>query len=112
MSEESIGIAIGGERLRSLAADYLARIEAGDDALTADDFVTMIRLWNTIESGRLREQDATFDRYAAAFFPHQVQRATDVLGMTPTKGMALYSREHDVYLGGRPHANSQYRIED
>lgn len=112
MSEEPIGIPIGRERLRTLADDYRGRIEAADESLTAGDYVTMIRLWNTIESGRLREQDAAFDRYAAAFFPRQVQRATDVLGLTPTKGMALYSREHDVYLGGRPHANSQYRVDD
>lgn len=110
MTDEEIGIPIGRDEFRALVDGYAQRLEADDDSLGAEDYVTMIRLWNTIEFGRLRQEDPLFDRFAAAFFPAQVQRATDVLGATPSKGMALYSREHDVYLGGRPHANSRYRL--
>ena len=110
MTDEATGIPIARDEFRTLVDGYMARLEADDGSLGAEDYVTMIRLWNTIEFGRMRGEDPLFDRFAAAFFPAQVGRANDILGATPSKGMALYSREHDVYLGGRPHANSQYRI--
>lgn len=110
MTDEAIGIPIGRDEFRALVDGYAQRLEADDDSLGAEDYVTMTRLWNTIEFGRMRQGDPRFERFAAAFFPTHVQRANELLGATPTKGMALYSREHDVYLGGRPHANSQYRL--
>lgn len=110
MTDEAIGIPIERDEFRALVDGYAQRLEADDGSLGPEDYVTMIRLWNTIEFGRLRQEDPLFGRFAAAFFPATVQRATEVLGATPTKGMALYARAHDVYLGGRPHANSQYRV--
>jgi hypothetical protein len=110
MTDDPQGIPIARDEFRGLVEEYTRRIAADDTSFSAADYVTMIRLWNTIESGRLRQADPLFERFAAAFFPGQVQHATDVLSATPTKGMALYSREHDVYLGGHPHANSRYRV--
>lgn len=110
--QDAVGIPIDRERLLTLADEYLQRIESDAGSLTAEDYVTMVRLWNTIERGHLQGEDPVFERYAAAFFPGQVARATEMLGFTPTKGMALHSAEHDVYLGGKPHANSQFRVAD
>lgn len=111
MTDEPMGIPIDAETFRSLVAEYLDRLEPqGDATLDAEDYVTMIRLWNTIELHALGDRDPLFARYAAAFFPDAVQRATELLGATPTKGMALRSKEHDVYIGGKPHPNSQYLI--
>jgi hypothetical protein len=31
--------------------------------------------------------------------------------MELSKGMALYSAERDLYLGGKPHANSMYDVQ-
>jgi len=80
--------------------------------MTKEDYVTMIRLWNTIEFRRLGPKDPLFHRYAAAFFPGYVERISKSLNAQPTKGMALYSKEYDIYLGGKPYPTSQYRLED
>jgi hypothetical protein len=112
MTEKSVGIPIERERLNTLADDYLRRMDTERDSLTVDDYVTMVRLFNTIELGRLRREDPLLDRYATAFFPGHVATAAGVLGLTPTKGMALYSAGHDLYLGGPPHTNSRYSITD
>jgi hypothetical protein len=45
------------------------------------------------------------------FFPAYVERIARVLEALPTKGMALYSKSYDLYLGGQPHQHSQYRLE-
>jgi hypothetical protein len=71
----------------------------------------MARLWNTIQFQRLAGGDDLYARYAAAFFPSQIATIERRLHATPTKGMALYSREHDLYVGGTPHPNSQFRLE-
>ena len=109
--EAAIGIPIGATEFRRLVEQYLARMEARDQ-MSADDYVTMTRLWNTIEHGRLVERDQIYKRYHAAFFPDYVAQVERALGAITTKGMALYSRNYDLYLGGKPHANSLYRIQN
>ncbi len=102
-----IGIPIERARMRAMAATYLDRILRGD-AFEGDDYVAMVRLWNTIDLYALADADALYRRYADAFFPGTVERASQALNALPTKGMALYSSAHDVYIGGKPHANSQF----
>jgi hypothetical protein len=106
-----VGIPMSMESFRALVADYTDRMEAGR-AMTTDDYITMTRLWNTVEFRRLSEKDSLFHRYAAAFFPAYVERVAKGLNALPTKGMALYSKEHDLFLGGKPHPKSQYKLEE
>jgi hypothetical protein len=105
------GFPISTEEFRTLVSDYLRRMESGYE-MTTEDYVTMIRLWNTIEFRRLGPRDSLFHRYAVAFFPAYVERISKSLNAQPTKGMALYSKEHDIYLGGKPHPRSQYKLEE
>ena len=49
--------------------------------------------------------------FEARVFPGEVQNVTQALGMELSKGMALYSPERDLYLGGAPHANSMYDVQ-
>lgn len=111
MDLPDIGIPISTDGFRALVTDYLGRMQSGS-ALSADDYVTMTRLWNTIEFRRLAPTDEIYRRYAAAFFPSFAERVSTILNATVTKGMALYSKDHDLYLGGTPHARSQYRLQD
>lgn len=102
---------IEAERFHALAAEYLARMRS-EDAFDDGDYLAMIRLWNTIEFDGLGRSDPQLADYASAFFPAHVQGATTALAMTPTKGMALHSAQHDVYIGGKPHANSRFHVLD
>jgi len=104
-----IGIPINEEDFRSLVAKYLERMNAGGE-MDAEDYVTMARLWNTIEFSHLNQTDDLYQEYYRVFFPGYVERVSERLDAIPTKGMALYSKEYDLYLGGQPHANSQYAI--
>ena len=106
-----MGLPISTERFLALVTDYLSRMESGDE-MTTEEYVTMVRLWNTIEFRRLGPRDPLFHRYAVAFFPAYVERISKSLTAQPTKGMALYSKEYDIYLGGKPHPGSQYKLEE
>jgi hypothetical protein len=110
-SRDAPGPTIDARGFRALVASYMRRMET-DEEMSLSDYIAMIRLWNTVEKLHLREGDPIFDRYASAFFPQHIERAARLLGAQPTKGMALYSKQHDIYLGGPRHAHSEYRIED
>jgi hypothetical protein len=89
---------------------YVAALDEVDAALTADDYVAMVRLWNTIRWRSPATGEALTGAFEERFFPREIGTVTSMLELTPSKGLSLYSRERDLYLGGPPHANSQYEI--
>lgn len=105
-----IGIPIPAKEFHALAADYVRRMKK-EEAFEADDFITMTRIFNTITHSRFPKSDKVYEEFAAAFFPAYVERIARLLGAVPTKGMALYSRTYDLYVGGPVHEHSQYHVE-
>jgi hypothetical protein len=89
---------------------YLTALDGGA-TLSDEDYVAITRLWNTIQFARPEGSDEKIAAFEARFFPGEVGTVGKALGMTPSKGMALYSAEHDLWLGGTPHANSMYEVE-
>jgi hypothetical protein len=104
-----VGIPISLEEFRALITKYIESMESGRE-LSATDYLTMTRLWNTILFRRLESADELFHRYAKAFFPEYIEPISKSLNAQPTKGMALYSKEHDIYIGGKPHHHSQFKF--
>ena len=91
---------------------YLDALEYQDTTLSDEDYVAITRLWNTIQHRRPTGDEERIAAFESRFFPGEVETVTKALGMQLSKGMALYSPERDLYLGGAPHANSMYDIED
>ena len=91
---------------------YLTVLDDPDATLSDDDYVAITRLWNTIQHGPPAGDEERMAAFQARVFPGEVQNVTEALGMELSKGMALYSADRDLYLGGAPHANSMYDIED
>jgi hypothetical protein len=109
-AQDDDGLPITQHEFDAQLERYLVALDDTNAALTADDYVALVRLWNTIKWGRSLTGEALVGAFEARFFPREVPTLTSVLQMTPTKGMALYSRERDLYLGGPPHANSMYKV--
>jgi hypothetical protein len=107
----SVGVPISVKEFRQLVADYLDRMGANDE-FGADDYVAMTRAFNTIEKLHLAASDDLYQRFRQTYFPGYVQRASLALHALPTKGMALYSRERDIFIGGPVHQGSQYHLTD
>lgn len=98
--------------LRALASSYLERLEQGAE-LDEADWVAMVRIFNTVELGGLAAGDPVLGGYRDAFWPDLVEPAMHRLDMVATKGMALYSERHDLYLGGpRDAAGSRFEVVD
>lgn len=97
-------------QFRLLVQRYLDHMTAGD-VLVADEYVVMVKLWNTM--GETADtDDELLASFHDTFFPEHLHRASDVLGAQLAKGMALYSPSHSLWLGGSPDDASRYRLTD
>jgi hypothetical protein len=113
-----IGIPIGTHAFKKLVDRYQTVIDNdlkrkssdSDPEPTVDDYVSMVRIWNTIVFMRMGTNEPALAHFASSFLPAYAERISRALGALPTKGMALYSKQYDLYIGGKPHANSQYRL--
>ncbi len=90
---------------------YLAALDDPDATLSDDDYVAITRLWNTIQHRRPAGDEERIAAFESRFYPGEVETVTNALGMQLSKGMALYSADRDLYLGGAPHANSMYDVQ-
>ena len=96
---------------RKLVLKYLDLMKA-NTSLTFDDYVTMVRIWNTIELQRLGPRDRDLQNYAKVFFSDYLERASKELNCVVSKGMSFYSPKYDLYIGGKPHPNSEFELKN
>ncbi len=105
------GIPITQAEFEAQLDRYLAVLDDPDAELSDDDYVAITRLWNTLQHRRPAGDGERMAAFEDRVFPGEVQNVTEALGMELSKGMALYSPERDLYLGGAPHANSMYDVQ-
>ena len=89
---------------------YLAALDDPDAELSDDDYVAITRLWNTIQHAGPQGTRSGWppSRRASSRVRCRTSRGA---GLELSKGMALYSADRDLYLGGAPHANSMYDVQ-
>lgn len=104
---ENIGIPISKKSFDSSVTRCISLLKR-ENNINKDDFVTMIRLFNTIEI--LHSSDLTYVKFRDLFFPNYIPKASKAINATLSKGMCYYSKEFNIYIGGKPHQNSQFFI--
>jgi hypothetical protein len=97
------------KELLLITQDYNARMTK-DSSFSVPEFIQLAKIWNTIPLFGLEQKDDSFKTFNKLFFPKYVNEAASHLGALPDKGMSLYSKKYDLYIGGRPHENSHYKI--
>lgn len=97
--------------LRSRTEAYLADMKRAKDFSPLEN-VDMVRIWNTIESKHLAPTDEIFRDYAKLYVAEFLAESARKLEATVSKGMCFYSKKYDLYIGGKPHWNSEYTLED
>ena len=80
------------------------------DTMNIDDAIDMVRLFNTISHNEDLQKNENNKSYLKLFFGHYSEASAKLLKALPTKGMAYYSKDFDIYIGGPPHSNSMYNI--
>jgi hypothetical protein len=109
---ESIGIPIDAGDFRGLVSIYLRSMESGIDLAnlpSADVFVTLVRLWNSIGYWGLYDLGDEYGRFDDLFLERYLEPAVEVLEARLTKGQAYYSERFDLTIGGFPNSNGVYK---
>ena len=75
-----------------------------------DDYIRMVRMVNTI-SKKMIVCDLCYS-FNQIFYEKYADYIIIKLNLILHKGGALYSREHNLFLGGKPHENSQFFVSD
>jgi len=109
-SSDSIGIPISKRSFDSLVVKSTLLLERKAKAIDRNDYIIMIRLYNTITVLHLSNKKYT--QFINLFVPDNLGKAAKEINATISKGMSYYSKELDLYIGGKPHHNSQFDIEN
>ena len=71
-----------------------------------------VRFYNSLTHDVVLPRNSNLKIYTQLFFEKYSEQAVQKLKGVLTKGMAYYSKEYDLYIGGPRHTNSQYYIID
>ena len=115
--KNSIGTDIGIQITKSQFDQKVsASISLMEDRLSGsssvDELIEIIRVYNTISRMDNYGNNENYKKFMQLVHTPKVIRTVNfVLQANLTKdGLAYYSAKYDLYFGGTPHANSQYRI--
>lgn len=109
--ETNIGIPIETQAFLDSVAKYTEKMTS-KAGLGAEEHVTLVRLLNTIQSNKLENKQEKFKKFTELYRLEYMSQSISTLEATLTKGMAWYSKAHDIYIGGKPHQNSQFKLDD
>jgi hypothetical protein len=88
---------------------YSTRMSAAE-TFGVDDLLFMTRAWNTIEWQKLQNSNEDYRHFCTLYYPDFFKLAAEKTRATLSKGMAMYSKEYELWLGGAPHAHSQFKL--
>jgi hypothetical protein len=107
-NSNTIGIPITKNEFDKKIANYTTLMGKWTRFNTVE-YVDMVRLYNTIGGSGLMEKNF-YRTYYTVFFIMYVKIAAEVLGASPSKGMALYSEKYKIWIGDKPLGNNNSRF--
>src|SRR5688572_33441263 len=95
------------DAFHALVAHHLRQIR-NREIVSEEASVSMVRAWNTIQQDGLADADPVYREFSDAFMHDYVEEVRRVLDCVEVRGLSYYCPKHDVYIGGRIHANSRF----
>jgi hypothetical protein len=99
------GIGISLTKFNSLI-DSFNYIMQYNKSMTEQNYITAVRLDNTISFNVLDLKDVRFKKFKKLFEPKYLNLAIATLDGLPSRGGGFYSKKYDLYIGGTPNNNS------
>lgn len=109
MDQDSVGIKISQSEFDRKVEYGLSELSSTNE-IVIDDYILLVRIYNTIEVNTMQDKKENYEKFIKLFVPVHIEKAEKKLEATVTKGMAYYSKKYDIYIGGRPHNNSMFRL--
>lgn len=79
-----------------------------NNTMRIDDAIVMVRLANSIPFNKDLPKNDNYENYSKLFFGKYSEAAAKLLEAGLSRGMAYYSKDYNIYIGGLPHLNSMY----
>jgi hypothetical protein len=111
IEDKNIGIPISKIDFDHLVNKFSDIMQKGDTITDVNDYVTIVRLFNTIYYSELYQIGA-YRKFANLYSPPYSILAIKKLDAISQKGLYFYSKKYDLYIGGRPTNNSVFLIKD
>lgn len=109
-NDTTIGIPITKTAFDEKVSGYV-KLMSDWTKFTPEDYVEMIRLYNTIGNSNLIKADY-YRMYYQIFMVMYLKDVGKTLNVELMKGMSLYSKKYNIWIGDRPfgNSNSEFRI--
>ncbi|WP_428327633.1 hypothetical protein [Mucilaginibacter sp.] len=103
-NDKTVGIQISRSEFDKRVSKYINLMSKWTD-FQANDYIEMVRLYNTIGDSDLIQTDY-YRMYYHVFTVMYLQRAHLILDLHLMKGMSLYSKKYNIWIGDRPYGNN------
>ena len=82
-------------------------------AFTTDEYIDIVRIYNTISLNRLRERDNIFKEFDDIFSKTYLNNIVNIFDAKLSRGLGFYSKKYDIDIGGAaPNKNSIFKLEE
>jgi hypothetical protein len=111
VNRDSLPMKISYQNLKEKCSIYVGQFTM-QKKFSIDEYIDIVRAYNTIGLNRLREKDSVFVKYDELFLKNHLSDVAKLFEATISKGMGFYSKKYDLDIGGAaPNANSFFKIE-
>jgi len=105
--QQQIGMPISQRNFDKLVSKF-ENIKEGDSLKNIQDYITFVRLFNTIYYSDLYK--VPMYKKCANLFSRYFVKTVGEIGALGQKGSWFYSKKYDLSIGGPPNNNSQFII--
>jgi hypothetical protein len=103
-NDTTVGIPITKAKFQNKVGKYLV-LMSDWTKFTPEDYVEMVKLFNTIGDSNLIKKDY-YRMYYQVFLVMYLKDVGKTLDTHLMKGMSMYSKKYNIWIGDRPYGNN------
>ncbi len=108
--QDSLGIPIAVVTFDSLVDNLLTEFKSEKNKKTISDYLTFIRVVNTIGFDNLIDKKKNYKEAYFLFFQKYLEQVVEITQARESKGFSYHSIKYNILIGGYKTANNFYRI--
>lgn len=109
--KDTLPMEMSYQEIKEKSQYYLA-LFGENKKFTVEEYIDIIRAYNTIAKNDLIDKDTVFFRFYDTFLKKQMADALPLFDMTVSRGLGYHSKKYNLDIGGVPNENSVYRLKE
>jgi hypothetical protein len=110
VSIDTIGIPITENHFNLLVDSLLNKfkIDGSEDSIV--DYLNLIKVINTIRFNFLESKKSSYNELINIFYKYYFDKTIKITDAEVSIGLGYYSKQYDIYIGGKKNNNSMFKI--